>query len=282
LAVPYTDGDGGSYDAWQTAAFGVAGLTASLAAGSFASGAGGLTYTIAGIPDTAGMASFALSIGGQACTVAVPVTGCRAMLAPGQWRLFLCHNLAAANPAADPFSPSWEINGGYWQWEHMGPATPEWRTTNTPNFAHGPTGPAIGNANTEPISGWSLTPAPNIAWSDAAKTAEDTCPAGFRIPTRAQWEGLLTLNKQTTVGSWLDNAIDYGSGRYFGPDLLLPAADNRDNVNGSQFVRGNAGYYWSSSPSGDYNSWFRYFSSSNSYGYALSRMHGKSVRCVAE
>jgi hypothetical protein len=52
---------------------GVTGLTATLSAGSFVSGAGTLSYAITGTPASGGTASFALNIGGQTCTLDVTV-----------------------------------------------------------------------------------------------------------------------------------------------------------------------------------------------------------------
>ena len=75
FSVPYSGGNGGGYQARSVTSTGVTGLTASLAAGVFASGSGNLTFTISGTPSTFGTASFALNIGGQSCTVAVPVLG---------------------------------------------------------------------------------------------------------------------------------------------------------------------------------------------------------------
>ena len=72
-SVPYTGGNGGSYAAQTVTSTTVTGLTATLAAGNFATGAGSLTYTITGTPASSGTASFALSIGGQPCTLNVTV-----------------------------------------------------------------------------------------------------------------------------------------------------------------------------------------------------------------
>jgi uncharacterized protein (TIGR02145 family) len=76
-SVPYTGGNGGTYNVQTITSTGVTGLTATLAAGTLLSGAGSVTYTISGTPATSGTASFALSLGGQACTltrtVALPV-----------------------------------------------------------------------------------------------------------------------------------------------------------------------------------------------------------------
>ena len=68
-SVPYTGGNGGSYAAQTVTSTGVTGLTATLAAGNFATGAGTLTYNITGTPSGAGTASFAINIGGQSCTL---------------------------------------------------------------------------------------------------------------------------------------------------------------------------------------------------------------------
>ncbi len=73
-SVPYTGGNGGTYIAQSITSTGVIGLTASLSAGTFASGAGSLTYIINGTPSSIGTASFALSIGGQSCTLTRTVT----------------------------------------------------------------------------------------------------------------------------------------------------------------------------------------------------------------
>jgi uncharacterized protein (TIGR02145 family) len=68
-SVPYTGGNGGTHNGQTVTSTGVTGLTATLAAGTFATGAGSLTYTITGTPSAGGTASFALNIGGKTCTL---------------------------------------------------------------------------------------------------------------------------------------------------------------------------------------------------------------------
>jgi uncharacterized protein (TIGR02145 family) len=63
----YTGGNGGPYTSQSVSSTGILGLTATLAAGTFANGNGSLNYTITGTPSGFGTASFALSIGGQTC-----------------------------------------------------------------------------------------------------------------------------------------------------------------------------------------------------------------------
>jgi len=71
--VSYTDGNGGIYSGQTVISSGVTGLTATLPAGSFANGAGTLTYSITGSPSSAGTATFGLNIGGQTCNLSLTV-----------------------------------------------------------------------------------------------------------------------------------------------------------------------------------------------------------------
>lgn len=71
--VPYTLGNGGPYSAQSISSTGVTGLTATITAGNFANGNGNLIFTISGTPNTSGTASFALNMGGTACTFTVDV-----------------------------------------------------------------------------------------------------------------------------------------------------------------------------------------------------------------
>ena len=283
VSIPYTGGNGGTYSVQSVSSSGVTGLTATLSTGNFANGSGSLNYTISGTPATACTANFALSIGGQTCTLSVPVVSglsgtCGACVAQGQWKEFMCHNLGAANTASDPFSPSWENNGGYWQWGRASMA------------ASGPTGPGAGQANEGPVSNWNTALAPNGAWADASKTANDPCPAGFRVPTKAQLDGLLAHNIQSITGGWSPSPTNYGAGRFFGPRLMLPAAGIRihynynNNTFGGLGNRGNAGYYWSSTGVGTVEAWNLYFTSLGAWTYYVDddRRNGFTLRCIAE
>ncbi len=67
--IPYTGGNGGTYNSQNISSTGVLGLTANLSAGSFQNGNGNLTFNISGTPLSSGVANFNINIGGKNCTV---------------------------------------------------------------------------------------------------------------------------------------------------------------------------------------------------------------------
>jgi uncharacterized protein (TIGR02145 family) len=215
-------------------------------------------------------------------------SSCGAYVAPGVWKQFDCYNLAAIGKTTndDPFTPSWRLFGGYWQWGRKGPSSSQRHTTNTPHFAHGPIGPGLSyiEANSGSISNWDNDSAPDDSWSDSYKTVNDPCPAGYRIPTITQWQGVIDNNTQSTVGTWDEDSFNYSSARFFGSDLMLPAAGKRSYLlSGELDHRGYSGSYWSSSWYGSGFASFLQFSST--YAETKSNLYrplGFSVRCVAE
>jgi uncharacterized protein (TIGR02145 family) len=242
---------------------------------------------------------------GTASWQTIKCTSCGAYVSAGVWKEFLCYNLGA-NPNIDPFTPSWELNGNYYVWgrnptcfgkdgvDDINPcASPVYG-------AAGPWGSAANQDNAGSIAGWALgstvaTPvdeAPNGSWLDASKTANDPCPSGFRIPTKAQWDGVRdnTLNPRSNVGgdSWVSSSINYDTGKFFGPGLFLPAAGRRTIIpeSGDLFGRGSVGRYWSSTESASniLAAWVLLFDSGNSptTSGGFSRVNGYTIRCIAE
>ena len=271
-SVPYTGGNGGFHSGQTVTSTGVTGLTATLSAGNFGSGAGNLSYAITSTPASGGTASFALNIGGQTCTLDVTVSSpppvCSAKVTATDYKNFMCYNLGSANTSADPFTPSWEINGGYWQWGRSAQAAE---------------GPTATNPKNGAVSGWNTTDAANGSWADGTtKTANDPCPPGYRVPTKDQWAGVLANNTKTSVGSFTSSATNYGAGQKFGDQLMLPAAGRRLSGNGTLFNRGSNGYYWSTLEYDNQNGWNLYFTSSSASMNSSGRIGGLSVRCVAQ
>ena len=72
--IPYSGGNGIAYTpGTAVSSTGVTGFTAILQASTLASGNGNLIYSISGTASTAGLASFAVSFGGQSCNLVLPV-----------------------------------------------------------------------------------------------------------------------------------------------------------------------------------------------------------------
>lgn len=204
---------------------------------------------------------------------------CGAYVAAGVRKRFMCHNLGAANFSADPFTPSWEIIGAYWQWGTLAAAAP------------GPTGtggsiPNDGTPETWTPQGdpWNTVIDPNNVWIENAKSPTDPCPEGYRVPTKTELMGVIdpTLNPQTVIGSsWTAGPLNYSNGVKFGNDLFLPAAGSRNTGTGASIGRGLFAVYWSSTSIGLPTSGeIIYFEETTSYPSTNDRKTGTSVRCI--
>jgi hypothetical protein len=99
VTVPYTGGNGVAYTAGTPiASTGVTGLTATLNAGTLASGAGNFTFTVSGTPDsfvsvsTNATATFPFTFDGKSCSFTVTIN--KASIAP-----ITCSTAVVENPA---------------------------------------------------------------------------------------------------------------------------------------------------------------------------------------
>ena len=227
-------------------------------------------------------------------TAAVKV--CKVPTNSGGFLVFKCHNLGA-DESADPFIPSWQLNGAYFQWgkkpvDTNGNGYITKPNNGTEGFAAAPTGPAVGQANDAAVASWNTSAAANGAWNvteaTPIKTANDPCPSGYRVPTRNEWVSIYSTTPVNTqanwsnVGTYSSSPTNYTAGKNVNNSLYLPASGYRYYSDGTLSYRGSNGNYWSSTVYGT-DAYFLYFNiGSVSPAYNYLRLNGYSVRCVAE
>ncbi len=139
-------------------------------------------------------------------------------------------------------------------------------------------------ATGEVVTGWSEEDITDPIWTI------NPCPAGWRLPTDAEWSAL-----ETTGSTWANAGMrgNVVAGRFFGPrhsactlpsDMLncifLPAVGWRHPNDGGLLDQSFEGYYWSSTQNGNtfgYN--WRFYNTISTLSYNAKAL-GFSVRCV--
>jgi uncharacterized protein (TIGR02145 family) len=125
------------------------------------------------------------------------------------------------------------------------------------------------------------------AMAEDKNTTNDPCPAGWRVPSLAQWGSIFRggmtngAYDTATANNWTWQSSTTTHGAKVGNFLFLPAAGSLTSIGSLENV-GLHGIYWSSTP---YNSRALdlYFINSSVYvGNNNDRADGFSVRCVAE
>ena len=213
---------------------------------------------------------------------------------PGGKLTFMCYNLGANSDMtidqqrayASRNNTDAGVYGDLYQW---GRPT-DGHEKRTSSVARGPVsfdakGSSFVINSNAPID-WVSPQNPNL-WG-STKTANDPCPDGWRVPTRAEWNSILDTDTNTiqeiTSGAtrgYLVTPVGSSS-----PKLFLPAAGWRGYGDGVlSGSTGTYGYYWSSTTSGT-DSYFITLSSGAVTGSAAliadARAYGRSVRCVKQ
>jgi uncharacterized protein (TIGR02145 family) len=301
--IAYTGGNGGAYSAQSIASTGVTGLTATLTGGTLASGAGTVTYTITGTPSASGTASFALSLGGQSCTLT------RAVLpaAGGGGTAATCGTPNIHNPGLT-YGSMTDQQGNVYKTIVIG--TQEWmaENLNTSIYRNGdaiPTGLTNvqwQNTTSTQLGAWAYynndasyaCPYGKLYNWYACTDARQLCPVGWHVPTDDEWTTLayslvdmfVAGGKMKTTGT-----VEAGTGLWLSPNFQATNSSGFSGVPGGGrdfdgvFVEmGETGNWWSSSESIPGNGWGRgIFSDSNVVGnLSYFKRHGFSVRCLKD
>lgn len=271
-SLPYTK-TGGNVSLTNGKSLGSAyGLTVSVnGAQTLSTASGNIKIKITGKATTIGTLYIPITVEGVSCSLRVNSGKCGAFISMSTWRNFMCHN-QGADESLDPFTPAAGLHGAKYRW---GTKDASYTMAQDQN-------------NSGDISGWSsfAVQTSNVDWD---MTANNPCPAGWRVPTRAEWEGVInpSYNRQTGVGTfstWNKDHTNFTSGLKFGDYLFLPTAGWRWYHTGSLTSRGQKGFYWSSAaPGNETIAGMVNFGEAGSATYSGAvRTYGMSVRCIAE
>ncbi|CAA7392628.1 fibrobacter succinogenes major paralogous domain-containing protein [Chryseobacterium fistulae] len=273
-AFSYTVNVPGSYPGQTIPSTGVLGLTATLLAGQTPTNVGTsstIVFFITGTALSTGIASFTFTFGGQTCTFTRTVVGGGGPVNPGtvvmcgSSKLWMTHNLGA-DMSANPNIPSAQIQGAKYQWGQPNAFVSQ-AGDQTPN----PIAMPFYNANN--------------SWG-AIKTNTDPCPAGFRVPTDAEWTNLVFgSNPHIFLGVFTDSPTNFGGAIQYscnGNFLTFPYVGERGMNNGAIVGRGATGMYWKSTLGSGSNGLRFTTGGPIIYNQIGELGNGYAVRCISE
>ena len=281
ISVPYTGGNGGSYAAQSISSTGVVGLTATVSVGNFTNSSGSVVYIITGTPSTSGTASFAITVGGQSCSITIEVFAFQQQFPAGTvfcpggvttvvdvtnpttGQIWMDRNLGASQVATS----SSDVNsyGDLYQWGRRADGH-QCRTS--------PTTPTLSSVDQPTHGNFILTPSAPNDWRSPQNAnlwqgvngVNNPCPNGYRIPTETEINAeRISWSVNTSVGA-------------FGSPLKWPLPGYRQYSNGALSNVGTYGFYWTSTIGSD-SRYLRFYSSSAGM-LDYPRANGLTVRCI--
>lgn len=196
----------------------------------------------------------------------LPITQIVEVYNPVTGRYWMDRNLGADRVANSPT----DIMGyGYlFQWGR-GVDEHQIRTSSTSSELSNVDRPRIGNFIIAPETPFDWRNPQNGALWQGVEGTNNPCPAGFRLPTEAEWEAERL--------SWVSNDATGA----FASVLKLPLAGRRNFAAGSLFDSDINAYYWSATVDGTFSRGLGIFSDSSAM-FSYNRAGGNSVRCIRD
>ena len=288
--VPYTGGNGGFFVGQTVVSTGVTGLTATASQQNLAMGSGYVTYNITGIPSSAGTASFAISVGGQACTFTVTVLPTSAQYPSGSvfcasgasvvvdvtnsatGKTWMDRNLGATQVATS--STNAAAYGDLYQWGRRSDGH-QCRNSATTATLSSTDQPANGNFILAPLAPNDWRNPQNVNLWQGMNGVNNPCPNGYRLPTQTE-----VIDEKSSWGGY--QALDA-----FNSPLKFTLAGFRNYTSGGALSNVNQwGFYWTSTfpTTGVGGSSITMPIEFNfaSLVYSSDRAYGCSVRCIKE
>ena len=284
IGISYAGGNAGTYSAQTYNSSGVTGLVATLVSGNFANGSGTLNFNISGQPSSTGNAIFNISIGGQTCSLIVPITSLSAQYPanslfctngptaivdvtnPTTGRTWMDRNLGASQAATS--STDQNAFGDLYQWGRRSDGH-QCRTSAATTTLSNVDQPTNGNFIIAPNAptDW-RSPQNNNLWQGTTGT-NNPCPFGYRIPTEQEF-----IAEQN---SWTNQ----NASGAFNSVLKIPLAGDRYNTDALIYGGNQYASIWTSTTSGTFSKDFA-ITTSGTYFNINDRADGRCIRCIKE
>jgi uncharacterized protein (TIGR02145 family) len=184
---------------------------------------------------------------------------------PTTGKIWMDRNLGASRAAIS--STDTAAYGDLYQWGRRSDGH-QCRNSATTTTLSGTDQPGTSNLILAPSAPYDWrSPQNNSLWQ-GVNGINNPCPSGYRLPTETE------LNAERA--SWISNNT---AGAFASP-LKLPLTGARSNSNGSLYIVGTNGSYWSSTVSSADSHFLGFDSSSANVNAAGNRASGVSVRCI--
>lgn len=206
--------------------------------------------------------------GGGSCTFSVTVVpNIPNVTNPTTGKIWMDRNLGASQVATS--SSDAAAYGDLYQWGRLTDGH-ENRNSGTSTTLSSSDVPGHNNFITNSVSprDW-RNPQNGNLWQGASGI-NNPCPAGYRIPTSAEWDAeRLSWSSNNAAGA-------------FGSPLKLTTGGIRFATNATVNNAGSSGYYWASNAWGMYMQSISFTSAGAGGSTSSSRATGMSVRCIKE